>query len=204
VAQELHDVLAHNISLINVQAGVALHLIDERPEQARTALAAIKQASKDALGELRSVLGVLRAPDDEPPRAPTPSVTRLDGLVSQAAAAGLTVDVEVDGTPRPLPASVDLVAFRIVQEALTNVSRHAASARSVRVRITYTDEGVTVEVDDDGRPGGQPHASATVGTGSGIRGMRERAASLGGTLEAGPRVGGGFHVGATLPLDGLT
>ena len=202
VAQELHDVLAHNISLINVQAGVALHLIDERPEQARLALAAIKDASKDALGELRSVLGVLRAPDDEPPRAPAPSLSRLDGLVAQAAATGLTVELAVDGTPRPLPAPVDLAAFRIVQEALTNVTRHAGAARSAVVHVRYDPGDVTVQIDDDG--GATPPAppvDATVGTGSGIRGMRERAAALGGHLEAGPRGDGGFRVLATLPVD---
>jgi signal transduction histidine kinase len=202
VARELHDVLAHNISLINVQAGVALHLIDERPEQARTALAAIKQASKDALGELRSVLGVLRAPDDEAPRAPAPSLSRLEGLVSRAASAGLTVEVAVDGEPRQLPAPVDLAAFRIVQEALTNVTRHSGTARSATVHLRYDDEDLTVEIDDDGRGlPGRP-ADALAGTGSGIQGMRERAIALGGTLEAGPRIGGGFSVTATLPVSG--
>jgi len=203
IAQELHDVLAHNISLINVQAGVALHLIDERPEQARIALAAIKDASKDALGELRSVLGVLRAPDDEAPRAPAPSLSRLDGLVAQAAAAGIEVELAVDGTPRPLPAPVDLAAFRIVQEALTNVTRHAGSSRSAFVHVHYDADDVTVQIDNDGS-GLSPRASdPSVGTGSGIRGMRERAASLGGHLEAGPRVDGGFRVLATLPVDVL-
>jgi signal transduction histidine kinase len=200
-AQELHDVLAHNISLINVQAGVALHLIDERPEQARIALAAIKDASKDALGELRSVLGVLRAPDDEAPRAPAPSISRLDGLVAQAAAAGIEVELAVDGTPRPLPAPVDLAAYRIVQEALTNVTRHAGTARSAFVHVRYDADDVTVQIDNDGSAPSPRAGDATVGTGSGIRGMRERAASLGGQLEAGPRADGGFRVLATLPVD---
>src|SRR6266498_5727788 len=123
IARELHDVLAHNISLINVQAGVALHLIDEQPEQARTALAAIKQASKEALGELRSVLEVLRRSGEAEPRTPQPGLDELDDLVSRAGAAGLEVSVEVDGMPRPLPAEIDLAAFRIVQEAVTNVAR---------------------------------------------------------------------------------
>jgi signal transduction histidine kinase len=201
MAQELHDVLAHNISLINVQAGVALHLIDERPEQARIALAAIKDASKNALGELRSVLGVLRAPDDEAPRAPAPSISRLDGLVAQAAAAGIEVELAVDGTPRSLPAPVDVAAFRIVQEALTNVTRHAGTARSAVVHVHYDADDVTVQIDDDGSGLSPRTGDATVGTGSGIRGMRERAASLGGHLEAGPRVDGGFRVLATLPVD---
>lgn len=200
IARELHDVLAHNISLINVQAGVALHLMDERPEQARTALAAIKQASKEALGELRSVLGVLRQVDDEASRAPAPGLDRLDGLVSAAAAAGLPVRVEVHGAPRPLPARVDVAAFRIVQEALTNVTRHAGRA-SATVRVAYGEHDLTVQVDDDGRgsPAGEPS-----GGGNGIAGMRERAAALGGHLEAGPGPGGGFRVLARLPLEGVS
>ena len=198
IARELHDVLAHNISLINVQAGVALHLLEERPEQARTALSAIKEASKDALRELRSVLGVLRQVDEEAPRAPAPGLARLDILVSRAEAAGLTVRTEVEGTPRPLPAGLDLAAVRIVQEALTNVARHAGATTAV-VRLCYEEQDLTVEVDDDGR--GVP-SPTTVGTGSGIAGMRERAAALGGQLEAGPRPGGGFRVRARLPLPG--
>jgi signal transduction histidine kinase len=196
IAQELHDVLAHNISLINVQAGVALHLMDEQPEQARSALTAIKGASKEALSELRSVLGVLRQDDEEAPRSPAPRLDRLDGLVSRAQTAGLTVRTEVEGTPRPLPAGVDLAAYRIVQEALTNVTRHAGAAAAT-VRVVYGEGAVTVEVDDDGRGPG----SRAPGGGNGIPGMRERAAALGGVLEAGPRPGGGFRVRAWLPVD---
>jgi signal transduction histidine kinase len=198
IAQELHDVLAHNISLINVQAGVALHLMDEQPEQARSALTAIKQASKETLGELRSVLDVLRTADEEAPRAPAPGLDRLDGLVAGAEAAGLTVQTEVEGTPRLLPAGVDLAAYRIVQEALTNVTRHAGPATAT-IRIAYGDDAMTVEVDDDGCG---PLPNGTAGGGNGIPGMRERAAALGGVLEAGPRPGGGFHVRARLPVDG--
>jgi signal transduction histidine kinase len=198
VARELHDVLAHNISLINVQAGVALHLMDERPEQARTALAAIKQASKEALGELRSVLGVLRQVDDEASRAPAPGLERLDGLVAAAEGTGLPVRVELEGARRPLPAGVDLAAFRIVQEALTNVARHAGPA-SATVRVTYGEHVLTVQVDDDGRGTSEGEPS---GGGNGIAGMRERAAALGGQLEAGPRPDGGFRVLARLPLGG--
>ena len=198
IAQELHDVLAHNISLINVQAGVALHLLDEQPEQARTALSAIKDASKDVLGELRSVLGILRQGDEEPPRSPSPSLEHLDDLVSRAASAGLEVRVDVEGDPKPLPASVDRAAYRIVQEALTNVTRHAGPATAA-LRVAYGDEELTVQVDDNGR--GIPSAE-TSGGGSGIPGMRERAAALGGELQAGPRPGGGFRVRARLPLDG--
>jgi signal transduction histidine kinase len=196
IARELHDVVAHNISLINVQAGVALHLMDERPEQARTALAAIKQASNEALGELRSVLDVLRQVDERSPRAPTAGLASLDDLVTRAAAAGLAVRTSVEGAPRPLPAGVDLAAFRIVQEALTNVARHAGPA-SATVRVAYGDADLTVQVDDDGHGGG-----GTSGGGNGIPGMRERAAALGGRLRAGPRPGGGFQVLASLPIDG--
>jgi signal transduction histidine kinase len=197
VAQELHDVLAHNISLINVQAGVALHLMDDHPEQARSALTAIKQASKEALGELRSVLGVLREADDEAPRSPAPGLARLDGLVAQAAAAGLHVDVATVGQTRPVPAPVDLAAYRIVQEALTNVTKHAGPT-SVHVAIRYGPHAVAVSVDDDG--GARPVASVP-GSGRGLLGMRERAEALGGTFASGPRPAGGYHVAATLPTE---
>ncbi len=197
IARELHDVLAHNISLINVQAGVALHLMEEGPEQARTALSAIKDASKEALGELRSVLGVLRQVDDVAPRDPAPGLDRLDSLVSGAEAAGLMVRTEVEGVPRSLPAGVNLASFRIVQEALTNVARHAGASNAI-VRLTYGHRDLTVEVHDDGQ-GVAP--ATTVGTGSGITGIHERAAALGGRLEAGPSPDGGYRVRAWLPLD---
>jgi signal transduction histidine kinase len=199
IARELHDVLAHNISLINVQAGVALHLMDEQPGQSRTALVAIKQASSDALLELRSVLDILRQGGDAP-RSPTSGLDSLDGLVANAATAGLEVRTRLEGTPRPLPAGVDLAAFRIVQEALTNVTRHAGRPATATVLVAYGDADLTVEVDDDGR--GHRAPGATPGGGNGIRGMRERAAALGGELTAGPRAGGGFRVSAHLPLDG--
>jgi signal transduction histidine kinase len=194
IARELHDVLAHNISLINVQAGVALHLMDEQPGQSRSALEAIKQASNDALHELRSVLDILRQGGDAP-RSPTSGLDSLDGLVANAAAAGLEVRIRVEGTPRALPAGVDLAAFRIVQEALTNVTRHAGPATAT-VLVAYGDDGLTVQVDDDGKGVG----SAGGRSGNGIRGMRERAAALGGELFTGPRAGGGFRVSAHLPL----
>jgi signal transduction histidine kinase len=196
IARELHDVLAHNISLINVQAGVALHLIDERPEQARTALAAIKQASKDTLGEVRSVLDILRNPAEASPREPAGGLDRLDELVSGASATGLSVRTEVEGAWRPLPARVDLTAYRIVQEALTNVIRHAG-ATSATVAVRYDDEALSLRVEDDGTGGATGDGG---GTGSGIAGMRDRAAALGGDLEAGPRPGGGFRVVARLPV----
>jgi signal transduction histidine kinase len=205
IARELHDVLAHNISLINVQAGVALHLMDEQPGQSRSALVAIKQASNDALGELRSVLDVLRQGDEAPPRTPASGLAHLDRLVAGAEATGLQVNTRVEGTPRPLPAGTDLAAYRIVQESLTNVTRHAGPA-SATVLVRYGPADLTVQVDDDGRgpaaPGGGPGPTGTAnGNGNGIRGMRERVAALGGELTTGPRPGGGFRVQARLPLE---
>ena len=207
IAQELHDVLAHNISLINVQSGVALHLMDEKPEQARIALTAINDASADALREVRSVLGVLRGTGKHAPLEPTAGLDGLDDLVSRTSAAGLGVTLDVHGERRPLPASIDLAAFRIVQEALTNIVRHAG-AGAATVALTYGPDELTVQVDDDGRgtvaSGDRRGASAwdRDGGGNGIPGMRERAAALGGTLEAGPRSSGGFRVLARIPLPG--
>ncbi|MEV0637925.1 sensor histidine kinase [Streptomyces sp. NPDC050619] len=192
IARELHDVLAHSISVINVQAGVGLALLDTDPEQARTALTTIKAASKEALGEVRQVLDTLRTPGDAP-RAPAPGLDRLPELVEQAAGAGLTVEVEGEA-PRLAPGT-DLAAFRIVQEALTNVVRHSGS-RHARVRLDHDGGALRLRIDDDG-----PATGADAGgSGNGLAGMRERAAALGGTIEAGPRADGGFRVLAVLPL----
>jgi signal transduction histidine kinase len=197
VARDLHDVIGHNISLINVQASMGLDLMDSQPEQARAALSAIKSASKEALEELRAMLMTLRQDDDAAPRSPAPGLGRLPELIELTRAAGLCVEVEVTGTAPPLPAAVHLAAYRIIQESLTNVARHAGRAR-VTVRVTYGDTNMRVEIDDDGTapaPG-----AAAIGTGSGITGMRERAAALGGDLSAGFRQGGGFRVSARLPV----
>ncbi|WP_093903676.1 sensor histidine kinase [Streptomyces sp. cf386] len=193
IARELHDVLAHSISVINVQAGVGLALLDSDPEQARTALTTIKAKSKEALGEVRQVLDTLRTPGDAP-RTPAPGLDRLPELVREAASAGLTVEVE--GEPPRLAPGTDLAAFRIVQEALTNVVRHSGS-RHARVHLDH-DDGATLRlrIDDDGPAGGVDAG----GSGNGLAGMRERAAALGGTIEAGPRADGGFRVLAVLPL----
>jgi signal transduction histidine kinase len=196
IARELHDVLAHNISLINVQAGVALHLIDERPEQARSALGAIKEASNEALGELRSVLDVLRSGNEQPPRTPTSGLEHLRDLIAKTEAAGLRVATRIEGDARPLPPGVDRAAYRIVQEALTNVTRHANSARATVV-ISYGDDQFSVQIDDDGRG---VDAGQLSNGGRGISGMRERVAALHGELDAGPRPGGGFRVWARFPL----
>ncbi|MFJ9019700.1 sensor histidine kinase [Streptomyces sp. NPDC102259] len=191
IARELHDVLAHSLSVINVQSGVGLALLDSDPEQARIALTTIKSASKEALDEVRQVLDSLRTPGDAP-RAPAPGLDRLPELVEQAARAGLTVDVA--GRPPRLPPHTDLAAFRIVQEALTNVVRHSGS-RHARVRLDHGGGTLRLRIDDDG-----PATGADAGgSGNGLAGMRERAAALGGTIEAGPRPEGGFRVLAVLP-----
>ncbi|GAA1848608.1 sensor histidine kinase [Asanoa iriomotensis] len=190
IARELHDVLGHHLSLINVQAGVGLHLIDQRPEQAREALTVIKSASAEALREVRSVLAALRPAEEAAPREPAPGLARLTELTSGA---GFPVETVVTGPARPLPAEVDRAAFRIVQEALTNVRRHAGPAVSARVAVAYEPGRVSVSVADDGAP------AADAGAGNGIAGMRARAAALGGTLTAGPGADGGWRVEAVLP-----
>ncbi|GAA0244865.1 sensor histidine kinase [Actinomadura nitritigenes] len=194
IARELHDALGHNISLIHVQATAALHVLQREPGRAGEALTAIKDASKDSLRELRATLGVLRQVDAPVPDAP-PGLARLDELAAGTAAAGLTVRTETEGAPRPLPPDADHAAYRIVQEALTNVTRHSGASTAV-IRVRYGDGDVTVVVEDDG---GGTAAPAPAGTGSGIRGMRDRAEALGGALHAAPRPGGGFTVRATLP-----
>ncbi|WP_406141945.1 sensor histidine kinase [Streptomyces sp. NBC_01089] len=196
IARELHDVLAHSISVINVQSGVGLALLDSDPEQARTALTTIKAASKEALGEVRQVLDTLRAPGAAP-RAPAPGLDRLGELVEQASAAGLTVDTVTEGARRELPPGADLAAFRIVQEALTNVVRHSGS-RTARITLAYAPQRLVLRIEDEG-PATHDEAG---GSGNGLVGMRERAAALGGTIDAGPRQGGGFRVEAVIPFTG--
>src|SRR6516165_4238795 len=149
IARDLHDVIGHNISLINVQASMGLDLMDSRPEQARAALSAIKSVSKEALEELRTMLTTLRHDDDLAPRSPGPGLDRLPELIELTRAAGLSVEVEAIGKAPPLPAAVHLAAYRIIQESLTNVARHAGRAR-VTVRVTYDDTDMHVEIDDDG------------------------------------------------------
>jgi signal transduction histidine kinase len=195
IARDLHDVVAHSLASINIQAGAGAHVAPEHPDQAQAALAAIKTASKEALDELRLTLGVLRSGEEGAPRAPVPTLARLDGLVERTRAAGLPVEVAVVGAPDAIPAAVDAAAFRIVQESLTNALRHAGPAARATVSIAYGDDAVEIEVVDDGLG-----STALNGTpGHGIAGMRERAAGLGGTLSAGALPGGGFRVHATLP-----
>ena len=197
LAQELHDVLAHNISMINVQASVALHLLDEQPEQARPALTTIKAASREALQELRAALDLLRNADGAP-LTPTPRLADLGTLVDGVRRTGLAVRLDEAARPTAVPVAVEVAAYRIVQEALTNVTRHAGATEVVvRLGATPDGDGVTVEVTDDGA--GDTGGAGPVVAGNGITGMRERAAALGGTLDAGRRPDGGFQVVAHLP-----
>jgi signal transduction histidine kinase len=201
IARELHDVLAHRISMISVQSGVGAHLLDRDPDQARRALVAVNQASKEALQELRATLGLLRMVDGPEPRSPAPGLAQLDQIVASTTAAGVAVQVEVSGQPRDLPTGVDLAAYRIIQESLTNVIRHARAA-TARIAIAYHRADVVIQIDDDGRGLGiqEPPAAG----GNGLLGMRERTTALGGDLEAGPIASGGFRVRARLPLEATT
>ena len=201
IARELHDVVSHSISTINVQAGVAAHVMGERPEQAREALLAIRDTSKDTLRELRGILQVLRQVDDVEPRAPAPGLAQLDILVDTTSRAGVPTRASIVGSARPVPRAVDLAAYRIIQESLTNVIRHAGRA-SAEVTVAYEPAMVVVEVTDDGRgpaPGSQGDAN-----GHGIAGMRERVKAVGGELEVGARNGRGFRVRAIMPTNGGT
>jgi signal transduction histidine kinase len=204
IARELHDVVAHNMSVMVVQAGAARRVMQTRPEDAAAALASIEAAGREGLTEMRRLLGVLRRDDERSlALAPQPSMEHVEELVARSVEAGIEVDLEVEGQPRPLPAGVDLSAYRIVQEALTNVLKHAGPAKA-SVRVRYRPDALEVEVVDDGR-GLAAAAAAGDGSGSvngsghGLVGMRERVALFGGELRVGPRRGGGFAVHARLP-----
>ena len=198
IARELHDVLGHHLSLINVQAGVGLHLMDNRPEQAREALTAIKTASAEALREVRAVLGVLRTEGEAAPRQPALGLSRLDELTADA---GLPVHTTVTGPVRRLPAEVDRAAYRIIQEALTNVRKHAAADATATIGVDYLPSALHLAIRNGG-PAPMARAEPAAGEGTGIAGMRARAQSLGGSLEAGP-VDGGFLVSVLLPTHDL-
>jgi len=204
IARELHDVVAHSMSVIAVQSGVGAHVAATQPEEARKALAAIEATSRTTLNELRRLLGVLRE-DDEPrgSLAPVPGLASLDTLLAQMNEAGLAVRLRVEGACPRVPAGIDLSAYRIVQEALTNVLKHVGAARA-QVVIGYGDQEVTIEVTDDGRDAAAEVAADRAGTGHGLVGLRERVALLGGDLEVGPRPGGGFRVAARLPFEAET
>jgi signal transduction histidine kinase len=200
LARELHDVVAHAMSVIAVQSGVGAHIANTQPEEAAKALVAIEATSRGALEELRRLLGVLRQ-EHEPQGdlAPVPGLADLDSLLAEVSKAGLAVKLRVNGTRPPVPAGVDLSAYRIVQEALTNVVKHAGPAHA-QVTIGYRDQDVTVEVTDDGQGAVTSGSDGQAGSGHGLIGMRERVQAFGGDLQTGPRPGGGFRVAARLPL----
>ncbi|MEU7239795.1 sensor histidine kinase [Streptomyces sparsogenes] len=204
IARELHDVVAHNVSVMVVQADGAAYVMDAAPEQARQALETISGTGRQALAEMRRLLGVLRsgAPSDDSDYVPQPDVEQIDDLVEQVRGAGLPVDFKIVGSPRPLPSGVELTAYRIVQEALTNTRKHGGPDVGASVRLTYFDDGLGLLVEDDGR-GAQREMyedGGADGQGHGLIGMRERVGMVGGTLDAGPRPGGGFRISALLPL----
>lgn len=202
VAQEVHDVVGHGLAAIKMQADVALHVLAKRPEQAETALRAISRTSTDALGELRSTLAVVRRTDDEEAtREPVPGLDRLDALRERMGEAGLDIRIDKRGTPAELPASVDLAAYRIVQESLTNVLRHGAS-NVAQVEIGYETDAVVITISNPNPndPTAAAGERAGGGNGLGIPGMRQRVTALGGEFSAGPMDDGGFLVRATLPI----
>jgi signal transduction histidine kinase len=196
IARELHDIVAHALSVIIVQAGAADDAFEADPARAREPIRAIDSAARAALADLRRVLGILQ---DQAEYEPQPGLDQLDRLVDQVRATGLRVSLEIEGSPRPLSAAVELSAFRIVQEALTNSLKHAA-AEQVRVRIRYGDR-LELEIRDDGV--GQENAAGGA-AGNGLIGMRERVALLGGALAAGATPGGGYRVAAEIPIDEAT
>lgn len=201
IARELHDVVAHQLTLANAQATVAAHLFDTRPEQSRKSLIELVETSRDALDGLRATVGLLRQTGDSvAPTEPAPGLTRLPALVQSFRRIGLEVSVDQEGSVRQLPAGVDLTAYRIISEALTNVTKHAGIGIA-RVRLTWSRDSVTITIADDGR-GVRSSSSMVRGfpPGYGLIGMRERATAVGGHLSVGPRPEGGFKVSATLPF----
>ncbi len=195
LARELHDSVGHALNVVVLHAGAAQRVIEKKPDLAREALASIETAGRQALGDIERMLGILRAPDEEVSRDVTPGMSQLETLCRQVREAGLPIDLTIEGEARPLPASLDLTAYRIVQEALTNTLKHAGKTRAA-VRVRYEESALAIEVLDGGR-GVTP---ATAGGGRGLLGMRERVATFRGELEAGPRAEGGFGVRARLPL----
>jgi signal transduction histidine kinase len=200
IARELHDAMAHSMSVITVQAGYGALVIGDQPEAAREALTAIETTGRQTLTEIRRMLGMLRSSDGGPELAPAPGIGDLEHLVARTTAAGVRVELTVTGSQRTLPAGISICAYRIVQEALANVVRHAA-ADAARVAVAYRDGELAIEVTDTGRGDRGPGAGPGAGPGHGITGMRERAQLYGGQLEAGPLPGGGFRVLACLPLE---
>jgi signal transduction histidine kinase len=199
LARELHDSVGHALNVVVLHAGAAQRVIEKKPELAREALGSIETAGRQALGDIERMLGILRAPDEAVAVDVAPGMAQLGPLCDQVREAGLPVELTVEGETRPLPASLDLTAYRIVQESLTNTLKHAGKTRA-SVRVTYEDSALAIEVLDEGK--GVTPAVAAAGGGRGLLGMRERVATFRGELEAGPRPGGGFGVRARLPLDG--
>lgn len=204
IARELHDVISHSIATIGVQAGVAAHVLDQQPEQAREALLNIKDLSRDAMRDLRGMLHVLRQAENDEQREPAPGLARLPELLDRVRTSGVAVQLQVEGAARPLTPATDLAAYRAVQEALTNVIRHAPGA-SAEVHVEYHSDSIQVEVTDDGGRrqnvvgASGSESEKTPGTGLGLNGLRERASALGGALEAGPVDSNGFRVCMRLP-----
>ncbi|MFF1646746.1 sensor histidine kinase [Streptomyces sp. NPDC058240] len=204
IARELHDVVAHNVSVMVVQADGAAYVMDAAPDQAKQALETISSTGRQALAEMRRLLGVLRTGDaqESGEYVPQPDVDQIEDLIEQVRQTGLAVDFKIEGTPRPLPSGVELTAYRIVQEALTNTRKHGGPDAGASVRLVYFDDGLGLLVEDDGR--GAAHElyedGGADGAGHGMIGMRERVGMVGGTLDAGPRPGGGFRISALLPL----
>src|SRR5262245_61193995 len=196
MARELHDIVAHGVSVMLIQAGAARQVVDSSPDKATDSLLTVEATGRDVMAELRRLLGVLDVDGESAGLAPQPGIDQLRPLVDRVRQAGLPAELEIRGTPRPLPPSLDVTAYRIIQEALTNALRYARQARTL-VHVSYEPEQVRVEVLDEG-PVGQ--AEAGEGSGRGLEGMRQRASSVGGSLEAGPRLGGGYAVRAFLPL----
>ncbi|NNF65391.1 MAG: sensor histidine kinase [Acidimicrobiia bacterium] len=199
IARELHDVVAHEVNVMVVQAGAARRVMDREPEKATEALLAIEGAGREAMVEMRRLLGVLRPEEADRETTPQPGLANLDRLVEQIREAGLDVELEVSGTVREVSSGLDLSAYRIVQEALTNSLKHAGPQATAKVSIGYEESALLVEVTDDGR-GAWPAAVDANGSGHGLVGMRERVALFGGEIVAGGRSGGGYRVSVKLPL----
>jgi signal transduction histidine kinase len=196
IAREMHDVIAHNVSVMVVQADGATFALDAQPERAREALGAISRTGRQALTEMRRLLGVLRTADDPAELAPQPGISQVGDLLEQARGSGLPVSFTVEGLPRDLPPGADLAAYRVIQESLTNTRKHGGPSASASVILRYCQDGLVLCIADDGRGA----AAAAEAGGHGLTGMRERVELYGGTVRTGPRPGGGYQVTATLPF----